>query len=61
MQAVNFLKSGEMRVKHQQELYHQYALAAEAYLRLPTIDNWEEKEKAFETYNASIRRIKEFA
>lgn len=44
----------EVRLQKQQDLYREYALAAEAYVRMPTLDNWEEKEKAFESYNALI-------
>lgn len=46
---------GDRKVQQQQKLYHQYALAAEAYVKMPTIYNWEKKEEAFETYNASIQ------
>lgn len=41
-------------LEKQQKLYLEYALAAEAYVKKPTIYNWEKKEKAFETYNALI-------
>lgn len=44
---------------HQIErLYIEYAQAAETYLKKPTINNWEEKEKAFETYNALLKITK---
>jgi hypothetical protein len=39
----------------QQQKYLEYALAAEKYVKKPTIYNWEKKEKAFETYNALIK------
>jgi hypothetical protein len=42
------------KVEKQQKLYLAYALAAEAYVKKPTIYNWEKKEKAFESYNALI-------
>lgn len=35
-------------------LYRKYAEAVESYVKQPTINNWERKEKAFETYNALI-------
>jgi len=35
----------------QQKLYLDYALAAEAYAKKSTMDNWEKKERAFERYN----------
>lgn len=41
-------------IEHQQRLYHEYAQAASVYLRKPTVNNWEKKEKALETYNALI-------
>lgn len=47
-------------IQAQQTLYHVYALAAEAYVRMPTLDNWEKKEKAFENYNALIRGKKDW-
>lgn len=43
------------RIEIQQKLYQEYAYAAEAYVKKPTISNWEKKEKAFENYNALIR------
>ncbi len=43
------------RIEVQQKLYQAYAYAAEAYVKKPTINNWERKEKAFENYNALIR------
>ncbi len=43
------------RIEVQQKLYQAYAYAAEAYVKKPTISNWEKKEKAFENYNALIR------
>lgn len=43
------------RIEVQQKLYHAYATAAEAYVKKPTINNWERKEKAFENYNALIK------
>lgn len=49
------MERSDNRVQQQQKLYHEYALAAEAYVRMPTMNNWEKKEKAFETYNALIR------
>lgn len=52
MQAVESIQT---RVQQQQELYHKYALAAEAYGKKPTTLNWVKKEKAFETYNALIK------
>lgn len=39
----------------QQQKYLEYALAAERYVKKPTMNNWEKKEKAFETYNALIK------
>lgn len=53
-----FSKGREVRIQRQQRLYHKYALAAEAYVKKPTIYNWEKKEKAFETYNALIKNFK---
>lgn len=41
----------------QLKLYHDYAKAAEDYNKKQTIENWEKKEKAFETYNALINSI----
>lgn len=41
-----------------ERLYIEYAQAAETYLKRPTIYNWEEKEKAFETYNALLKNHK---
>jgi len=38
----------------QQKLYLDYAHAAEAYNKMPTLENWEKKELAFENYNALI-------
>jgi hypothetical protein len=49
------------RIEVQQKLYQVYAYAAEAYVKKPTISNWEKKEKAFEDYNALIRFRKETA
>jgi len=46
------------KIEVQQKLYLAYAQAAERYVRKPTIYNWEKKEKAFETYNATIIRFK---
>lgn len=43
------------RIAVQQKLYQAYAYAAEAYVKKPTISNWEKKEEAFENYNALIR------
>lgn len=43
------------RIEKQQSLYHKYALAAEYYSKRPSLDNWDEKEKALEKYNAFIR------
>ncbi len=45
----------DIKVQVQQKLYQDYALAAETYVRKPTMCNWEKKEKAFETYNALIQ------
>ncbi len=42
------------RIKVQQKLYQVYAYAAEAYVKKPTISNWEKKEQAFEDYNSLI-------
>lgn len=55
MQQAELSDRCDMRVQKQQRLYHEYALAAEAYVKKPTMNNWEKKEKAFETYNALIR------
>ena len=46
----------ELKREHieKQVSYLEYAQAAKAYGLKPTIDNWEKKEKAFETYNALI-------
>ncbi len=41
----------------QLKLYRDYAEAAEKYNKMQTIENWEKKEKAFETYNALIHSI----
>lgn len=49
------------KIEVQQKLYLAYAHAAERYVRKPTIYNWERKEKAFETYNATIIRFKKNA
>ncbi|MBS0289471.1 MAG: hypothetical protein JSS07_05495 [Proteobacteria bacterium] len=49
------------RIEAQQKLYRAYAYAAEAYVKKPTISNWEKKEKAFEDYNALICFRKELA
>jgi hypothetical protein len=40
------------------EAYLDYASAAEAYAKKQTIYTWEEKEKAFENYNALIKELK---
>lgn len=48
-------------IEIQQKLYHAYVLAAEAYVKKPTIYNWEKKEKAFESYNALIKKLKNTA
>lgn len=42
------------RIQKQQTLYHDYAIAAEKYSKLPNYDNWDKKEKALEEYNAFI-------
>lgn len=47
------------RVQTQQTLYHTYALAAEAYSKKPNYDNWHEKEKALDDYNAFVRGRRE--
>lgn len=41
----------------QLKLYRDYAKAADNYNKKQTIENWEKKEKAFETYNALIYAI----
>lgn len=46
-------------IETQQKLYLAYAYAAEAYVKKQTINNWERKEKAFETYNALIQGNKQ--
>ncbi len=63
MQSYELNERIEVKVVQQQKLYHEYALAAEAYVKKPTIYNWEEKEKAFENYNALIKskKVKETA
>jgi len=41
------------------QLYRAYAEAVDSYVKQPTVNNWERKEKAFENYNdllASTRR-----
>ncbi|MBI2790507.1 MAG: hypothetical protein HYX61_01000 [Gammaproteobacteria bacterium] len=54
-------KGTENKIEVQQKCYRDYAFAAEKYVRMPTLDNWEKKEKAFETYNALIRFRREIA
>jgi hypothetical protein len=46
------------RIEKQQTLYHQYALAAEDYSKIPNYTNWDRKEKALETYNAFIQNCR---
>ncbi|HRE31249.1 MAG TPA: hypothetical protein PLD88_04680 [Candidatus Berkiella sp.] len=41
----------------QLKLYRDYAKAADNYNKKQTIENWELKEKAFETYNALVHAI----
>jgi hypothetical protein len=51
-------KQGEANeIYIQLKLYHDYAKAAEDYNKMQTIENWEKKEKALETYNALINSI----
>tara|TARA_R110002110_G_scaffold195770_1_gene405428 strand:- start:30555 stop:30731 length:177 start_codon:yes stop_codon:yes gene_type:complete len=40
------------------KLYRNYADAVDSYVKQPTVNNWEKKEKAFETYNALIANHK---
>lgn len=47
--------SAHQGVETQQRLYYHYALAAEKYVKKPTILNWERKEKAFEEFNALFK------
>jgi hypothetical protein len=54
-------KGIENKIEVQQRSYQAYAYAAEKYVKMPTLDNWEKKEKAFETYNALIRFNREIA
>lgn len=46
------------RIEKQQTLYHQYALAAEDYSKIPNYTNWDRKEKALENYNAFIQNCR---
>jgi hypothetical protein len=52
------MQINEQTIQTQQASYLAYAYAAEAYGKMPTSDNWEKKEKAFEIYNALIRKEK---
>lgn len=45
----------------QDKLYRDYANAVEAYVKEPTVNNWEKKEKAFETYNALIENFRDLS
>jgi hypothetical protein len=51
----------ERKIEAQQKSYQAYAHAAELYGKMPTLDNWERKEKALEQYNALIQPKSEAA
>lgn len=47
-------KTQKVDFEERDRLYQLYVDAVECYVKEPTADNWEQKEKAFETYNALI-------